>query len=145
MQEIGEQAKHGDAYYDLAPLKAKWSNTLTTAGFEIDPWSFVVTDPARPVSGPSLTPDALAALSDPSAILDHLNRLGDTVNSDPRLAVSTAKCVLAARKVPYTRSDSCPRWLLARRSRLGWQRRQPAARTRLYAASCSRSRPWPKT
>lgn len=28
MQEIGEQAKHGDAYYDLAPLKSKWLNTL---------------------------------------------------------------------------------------------------------------------
>ena len=116
MQGIGEKAKQGDAYYDLRPLKARWSNTLTSAGFEVDPWSFVVTDPVRTASAPSFTPEALAALSDPSAILDHLSRLGDTVNSDPRLAVSTAKaliestakCVLSARDVPYTRSDSVP-------------------------------------
>lgn len=127
MQEIGEQAKHGDAYYDLAPLKAKWVNTLTAAGFEIDQWSFVVTDPARPASAPSFTPDALAALSDPSAILDHLNRLGDTVESDPRLAVSTAKaliestakCVLSARKVPYKRSDNVPALVTRAQESLG--------------------------
>jgi hypothetical protein len=138
MQEIGERAKHGDAYYDLAPVKAKWSNTLTAAGFEVDQWSFVVTDPARPASAPSFTPDALAALSDPSAILDHLNRLGDTVDSDPRLAVSTAKaliestakCVLSAREVPYTRSDKCarvgyPRAGVARTGSEGSERRGP--------------------
>jgi hypothetical protein len=114
MQEIGQQ-KEGGAYYDLAPLRAKWKNTLETAGFKVDPWSFVVTDPARP---PSLgfAADALAALSDPSAILDHLARLGDTVESDPRLAVSTAKaliestakCVLSARGVTYTKADKVP-------------------------------------
>ena len=127
MQEIGERAKHGDAYYDLAPLKAKWLNTLTAAGFEIDQWSFVVTDPARPASAPSFAPAALAALADPSAILDHLNRLGDTVDSDPRLAVSTAKaliestakCVLSARKVPYTRSDSVPALVTRAQESLG--------------------------
>lgn len=127
MQEIGERAKHGGDYYDLAPLKAKWLNTLTAAGFEIDQWSFVVTDPARPASAPSFTPDALAALSDPSAILDHLNRLGGTVDSDPRLAVSTAKaliestakCVLSAREVPYTRSDSVPALVTRAQESLG--------------------------
>lgn len=127
MQEIGERAKHGDAYYDLAPLKTKWLNTLKAAGFEIDQWSFVVTDPARPAWAPSFTPEALAALSDPSAILDHLNRLGDTVDSDPRLAVSTAKaliestakCVLSARDVPYTRSDSVPALVTRAQESLG--------------------------
>jgi len=114
MQEI-EQQKQGDAYYDLAPLRAKWKNTLESAGFTIDPWSFVVTDPARPSSF-GFARDALAALSDPSAILDHLARLGDTVESDPRLAVSTAKaliestakCVLSARGVKYTKADKVP-------------------------------------
>jgi len=116
MQDIGERSKTGDAYYDLQPVKARWLNALTTAGFEVHPWSFVVTDPARQASTPSFTPDALAALSDPSAILDHLSRLADTVNSDPRLAVSTAKaliestakCVLTARGVTYTPSDKVP-------------------------------------
>lgn len=57
MQEI-ERQKHGDVYYDLAPLRAKWKNTLETAGFTIDPWSFVVTDPAHPATI-VFAPDAL--------------------------------------------------------------------------------------
>ena len=90
-------------------------NTLKAAGFEIDPWSFVVTDPARPQSL-GFAPEALAAVSDSSVILDHLARLGDTVESDPRLAVttakalieSTAKCVLSARDIAYTKADELP-------------------------------------
>lgn len=125
MQEI-ERQKQGDAYYDLAPLRAKWKNTLETAGFTIDPWSFVVTDPARP-STIDFAPDALAALPDPSAILDHLARLSDTVESDPRLAVSTAKaliestakCVLSARSVKYTKADKTPRLVNRAQESLG--------------------------
>ena len=40
------------------------------------------------------------ALDDPSAILDHLNRLSDTVDSDPRLAVSTAKALIENNDLP---------------------------------------------
>lgn len=106
------QSSHGfdaDAYCD------RWLITLRQAGFEIDPQTMVVTDPARPASL-GLTADALAALTDPSAILDHLARLGDTVETDPRLAVSTAKAliestaksVLTARGIAYTKSDKVP-------------------------------------
>jgi len=75
----------------------------------------VISDPSRPAAL-GLTAEALTALTDPSAILDHLARLGDTVETDPRLAVSTAKTliestaksVLTARGIAYTRSDKVP-------------------------------------
>ena len=113
MQDIGERSKRRGDYYDLMPLKARWLNTLAGAGFEVDPWSFVVTDPSRPATSVTFSSEALAALSDPTVIHDHLVRLGDTVESDPRLAVSTAKaliestakCVLSARGVAYSKSD----------------------------------------
>lgn len=127
MQDIGERAKHGGDYYDLMPLKARWLNTLTAAGFDIHPFSFVVTDPARPATSVSFSASALAALSDPAVIHDHLGRLGDTVESDPRLAVSTAKaliestakCVLSARGVAYTRSDDLTQLVARSQQALG--------------------------
>lgn len=101
--------------FDADALRDRWVQTLTRAGFEVDLETYVVSDPSRPASL-GLTADALAALSDPSAILDHLARLGDTVETDPRLAVSTAKAliestaksVLTARGVAYTKSDKVP-------------------------------------
>mgnify|MGYP001382452289 CR=1 FL=1 len=127
MQDIGERSKRGGDYYDLMPLKAKWLNTLTGAGFEVDPWSFVVTDPSRPATPVMFSADALSALSDPAVIHDHLGRLGDTVESDPRLAVSTAKaliestakCVLSARGVAYTKSDDVPQLVARSQQALG--------------------------
>lgn len=127
MQDIGERAKHGGDYYDLMPLKARWLNTLAGAGFEVDPWSFVVTDPSRPATSITFSADALAALSDPAVIHDHLGRLGDTVESDPRLAVSTAKaliestakCVLSARGVTYTKSDDVTQLVARSQQALG--------------------------
>lgn len=127
MQDIGERSKHGGDYYDLMPLKARWLNTLTGAGFEVDPWSFVVTDPSRPATSVTFSADALAALSDPAVIHDHLGRLGDTVESDPRLAVSTAKaliestakCVLSARGVAYTKSDDVTQLVARSQQTLG--------------------------
>lgn len=106
------QSSHG---FDADAYRDRWLITLRQAGFEIDPQTMVVTDPARPASL-GLTADAMAALTDPSAILDHLARLGDTVETDPRLAVSTAKAliestaksVLTARGVAYTKSDKVP-------------------------------------
>lgn len=132
MQEIAQQ-QTGGAYYDLAPLRAKWINTLKGAGFEVDQWSFIVTEPDPPSAAPvSLTADAIAALSDPSAIHDHLNRLGDTVDTDPRLAVSTAKaliestakCVLSARGVAYTKKDDVPALVSRAQESLGLAAKQ---------------------
>lgn len=127
MQDLGERSKQGGAHYDLQPLKSRWVNTLTAAGFEVDPWSFVVTDPTGPTSSVSFSRSALLALSDPAVIHDHLARLGDTVESDPRLAVSTAKvliestakCVLTAREVAYTKSDDVPQLVARSQQALG--------------------------
>lgn len=116
MQEIGLRSKSGDGYYDLQPVKDKWITTLTQAGFDVGKWSYAVTDPMAGRNNPSLSAAALVALDDPSAILDHLNRLADTVDSDPRLAVSTAKaliestakCVLSTRGHPYSSTAKLP-------------------------------------
>lgn len=116
MQEIGLRSKSGDGYYDLQPVKDKWITTLTQAGFDVGKWSYAVTDPMAGRNTPSLNAAALVALDDPSAILDHLNRLADTVDSDPRLAVSTAKaliestakCVLSTRGLPYSSTAKLP-------------------------------------
>jgi hypothetical protein len=113
LHDIGRRkSEHG---FDADAYRERWLVTLREAGFEIDPATMVLSDPTRPTSL-GLTADALAALTDPSAILDHLTRLGDTVETDPRLAVSTAKAliestaksVLTARGVAYTKSDKVP-------------------------------------
>lgn len=100
---------------DTGAHRDRWIHTLTAAGFEVDKETYVISDPSPPTSL-GLTPEALSALTDPSAILDHLTRLGDTVETDPRLAVSTAKAliestaksVLTSRDVLYTKSDKVP-------------------------------------
>lgn len=127
MQDIGERSKHGGDYYDLQPLKAKWLNTLSAAGFEVAEWSFVVTGPLRASTPIAFSVSALGALADPAVIHDHLERLGDTVESDPRLAVSTAKaliestakCVLSARSIPYTKSDDVTQLVARSQEALG--------------------------
>jgi hypothetical protein len=78
-------------------------------------------------SGPAMTDQALSALSDPSAIREHLHRLTSSVDSDPRLAVSvakdlvesTAKLVLTARKVPYSAGDGVPHLVARAQESLG--------------------------
>lgn len=65
--------------------------------------------------------DLLDALPDASAIRDHLRRLNESIESDPRLAVSvakelvesTAKLGLRSRDIVYTKSDDVPQ-LVAR-------------------------------
>ena len=65
-----------------------------------------------------ITDAALSALPDASAIRDHLRRLGENVESDPRLAVSvakdlvesTAKLVLRERGIDYTTGTRCRSW-----------------------------------
>lgn len=116
MQEIGLRSKDGDNYYDLQPVKDKWIKTLTNAGYEVEQWSFAVTDRTPGATSPILSEAALSALRDPSAIQDHLNRLADTVDTDPRLAVSTAKaliestakCVLSTRGIEYSATAKVP-------------------------------------
>jgi hypothetical protein len=61
-------------------------------------------------------PDVLSSLQEASAIRDHLRRLNDSIETDPRLAVSvakelvesTAKLVPRSRDVAYTSSDDVP-------------------------------------
>ncbi len=113
LQDIARRKSGGG--FDADELRDRWVQELKRAGFQIDSDTYVVSDPSRPAAL-GLTSDALAALTDPSAILDHLSRLGDTVETDPRLAVSTAKAliestaksVLTTRGAAYTRSDKVP-------------------------------------
>lgn len=106
--------------------RTHWRQVLTDAGFEVDPWSYAITDPAGPTVG-GLTAEALSALDDPSAIHDHLARLGDTVDTDPRLAVSTAKaliestakCVISMREKTYSKAAKVPALVTTAQESLG--------------------------
>jgi hypothetical protein len=78
--------------------------------------------------GVRLQEEALAALEDASAIREHLRRLDDNIDSDPRLAVSvakdlvesTAKLVLRHRDVPYNdRKDDLPALVFRAQEALG--------------------------
>ena len=103
LQEIARRkSQYG---FDAAAYRDCWIQTLKAPGFEVDPWSYGVSDPTRPTTF-GLTTDALTSLTDRSAILDHLTRLGDTVETDPRLAVSTAKALIesTAKSVPDPRA-----------------------------------------
>lgn len=125
MQAIDRAATN---WIGSADWRDRWLKGLSSAGFEVDPYTYVVTDPAPPSGKPvSFTPDALAALADASAIHDHLGRLGDTVETDPRLAVSTAKAliestsklVLAERGQTYSKSAKVPALVTAAQESLG--------------------------
>lgn len=93
----------------------KWFRILREDGFAVDEGTGVVQIPHT--TGANLTEHALNALEDPKSIQDHLRRLGDSVDSDPRLAISTAKaliestakCVLTARGQEYSRAASVPK------------------------------------
>ena len=95
-------------------LGRKWVRILREDGFIVDETFGAVR--IRTNAGAQLTERALNALTDPQAIEDHLERLGDSVNTDPRLAVSTAKaliestakCVLTHRGKTYTRAAKVP-------------------------------------
>lgn len=124
MQDIARRTSA--AGVDASGYRQRWIQILSAEGFEIDPQTYTVTDPGRAASV-GLTADALAALTDPSAIHDHLDRLGDTVETDPRLAVSTAKaliestakCVLSARRIEYSPSASVPALVTRAQEALG--------------------------
>lgn len=104
-------------------LRDKWVRILREDGFDVD-------EATGPVhvgrAGARLTEHALNALPDWESIQDHLRRLGDSVDTDPRLAVSTAKaliestaeCVLTAPGRP-TRAAKAPTLVKAAQESLG--------------------------
>lgn len=69
-------------------LRDKWVRILREDGFDVDEATGAV---RLGRAGANLTEHALNALPDPQSIQDHLRRFGDSVDTDPRLAVSTAK------------------------------------------------------
>jgi hypothetical protein len=106
----------------------RWVRTLRAEGFKVDDTTFAVTDPNRPTVG--FTAEALAALAaltDAGVIHDHLARLGDAVDGDPRLAVSTAKAliestaklVLTTRGKTYSKVAKVPALVTAAQESLG--------------------------
>lgn len=107
-------------------LRDKWFRILREDGFGVDETTGTVRL-GRGAVGAKLTEHALNALPDPQSIQDHLRRLGDSVDTDPRLAVSTAKaliestakCVLTARGQSYTRAAKVPALVNAAQESLG--------------------------
>lgn len=107
-------------------LRDKWFRILREDGFDVDESTGAVRL-GRVAGGAKLTEHALNALPDPQSIHDHLRRLGDSVDTDPRLAVSTAKaliestakCVLTARGQTYTRAAKVPALVNAAQESLG--------------------------
>ncbi|TDT32958.1 abortive infection family protein [Naumannella halotolerans] len=105
-------------------LRGKWVRILREDGFDVDDTTGAV---RLGRAGAKLTEHALNALPDPQSIQDHLRRLGDSVDTDPRLAVSTAKaliestakCVLTARGQSYTRAAKVPALVNAAQESLG--------------------------
>lgn len=103
----------------------KWIRILREDGFDVDETTGAVR--ISQTAGASLTDHALNALEDPASILDHLHRLGNSVDDDPRLAISTAKaliestakCVLTARNQTYTRAAKVPALVNAAQESLG--------------------------
>lgn len=96
-------------------LPEKWFRILREYGFEVDEATGTV-QIRRSATGTKLTDHALNALPDSQSVQDHLHRLADSVDADPRLAVSTvkaliestAKCALTARGKSYTRAAKVP-------------------------------------
>jgi hypothetical protein len=105
-------------------LRDKWVRILREDGFDVDEATGTV---RLGRAGANLTEQALDALPDPQSIQDHLRRLGDSVDTDPRLAVSTAKaliestakCVLTARGQSYARAAKVPALVNAAQESLG--------------------------
>ena len=103
-----------------------WVVTLRSAGFVVDPETFAVSDSVS-VASVHFTDEALSAISNVDAIQDHLARLSDTVDKDPRLAVSTAKAliestakiVLSERGESYSKSAKLPALVSAAQESLG--------------------------
>lgn len=105
---------------ETEPLAEEFTNRfidqLRRDGFALDERSQIVGS-----AQVQFASQLLSSLPDASAIRDHLRRLNDSIETDPRLAVSvakelvesTAKLVLRSREIPYTKSDDVPQ-LVAR-------------------------------
>ncbi|MEN8671781.1 abortive infection family protein [Nocardioides sp.] len=86
-------------------------------------------------TGPRLTAQALDALTDPAAIRDHLDRIGRTLEADPRAAVgsakelveSTAKLVITQTGGSYSRSADIQKLTNAAQEALGLAPKQIGA------------------
>lgn len=99
----------------------RWVNYLRRDGFTLGSDGRITTQREH------LTEDALSTLPDASAIRDHLRRLGENIDTDPRLAVSvakdlvesTAKLVLRQRNVPYGPGDTVPQLVSRAQESLG--------------------------
>lgn len=124
LQKITQDTANG--WGTDAGLRDKWLRILREDGFDVDESTGEVRL-GRVTVGAKLTEHALNALPDPQSIHDHLRRLGDSVDTDPRLAVSTAKaliestakCVLTARGQTYTRGAKVPALVNAAQESLG--------------------------
>ena len=122
LQRIAQDQSNGWGTND--GLREKWTRILREDGFDIDETTGLV---RLGRTGAQLTEHALNALPDPQSIHDHLRRLGGSVDTDPRLAVSTAKaliestakCVLTARGKSYTRAAKVPALVNAAQESLG--------------------------
>lgn len=123
LQTIIEESSTGWGSDD--GLRDKWVRILREDGFDVDETTGAVC--LKAAVGAQLTEHALNALPDPQSILDHLRRLSDSVDTDPRLAVSTAKaliestakCVLTARGKSYTKAAKVPALVTAAQESLG--------------------------
>lgn len=116
LADLRRQLPETQQWYD------RWLAYLRRDGFAVDSDTGRIT-----VHGASLTEQALSALPDASAIRDHLRRLGDNIDTDPRLAVSvakdlvesTAKLVLRERQVAYGPGDTVPQLVSRAQESLG--------------------------
>lgn len=116
LEEIRSRLPDSQKWYD------RWLNYLRRDGFDLDSDGHI-----RPKRRAHLTEEALSALTDASAIHDHLRRLGEHIDTDPRLAVSvakdlvesTAKLVLRERQVSYSSGDTVPQLVSRAQESLG--------------------------
>lgn len=123
MQQIVQETAHAGS--TESGRQDKWFRILREDGFDVDETTGTVR--ISQATGANLTEHALNALEDPNSILDHLRRLGNSVDKDPRLAISTAKaliestakCVLTARGQPYSRAAKVPALVNAAQESLG--------------------------
>ncbi|MFF3038902.1 abortive infection family protein [Arthrobacter citreus] len=122
LQRVAQDHSNGWGTND--GLREKWIRILRADGFDVDEATRLV---RLGRTGVHLTEHALNALPGPQSIHDHLRRLGDSIDTDPWLAVSTAKaqiesiakCVLTARGKSYTRAGKVPALVNAAQESLG--------------------------
>lgn len=96
-------------------LRDRWERVLKGAGFNLDQKAGTIDFCADPDQR-EFSPESLAALRDPEAILNHLRRIEAGIETDPRLVISaskaiietTAKAVLRARNVTMSGKETMP-------------------------------------